>query len=285
MSTFDRTYYDTWYDAGLVLKASAHHAVLYQSVLSRVPPDARAILDAGCGDGAVLDRLPRRDLTVGIDFSLAGLRRVHAPAACASIDAMCFADHAFDLVIATEVLEHLPQHTLARAVREIARVARRHIIISVPNREPLRHARRTCPACGSSLHAHGHVQCFDPDRLATLIPGFHMHEVAEVGPPRVVLPDWIVGLKRVLTGELAWPPGRTCPICGYVADARTAPDVPRRLPAWRRAVSTVATKRPTWLVATYTNAAHTASTSPHPGASPVPRTPSPPPPAPPPRSA
>ena len=60
MSTSDQTYYDDWYDACLALKESAHHALLHDFVLSRVPAEAGCILDVGCGDGALTDRLPRR---------------------------------------------------------------------------------------------------------------------------------------------------------------------------------------------------------------------------------
>ena len=59
----------------VALKKLAHHAVLYDYVLSRIPADASRILDAGCGDGAIVDRPPRRECTVGIDFSLEALRR------------------------------------------------------------------------------------------------------------------------------------------------------------------------------------------------------------------
>jgi SAM-dependent methyltransferase len=51
-----------------------------------------------------------------------------------SADGLQYADDEFDLVAATEVLEHVgePEQVLA----EMARVAREHLIVSVP-REPL----------------------------------------------------------------------------------------------------------------------------------------------------
>jgi SAM-dependent methyltransferase len=47
---------------------------------------------------------------------------------------LAFADDEFDLVAATEVLEHVPDP--AATVAEMARVARTHMLVSVP-REPL----------------------------------------------------------------------------------------------------------------------------------------------------
>jgi SAM-dependent methyltransferase len=246
-----RDYYDKWFAAGLDLKHSSHHAVLYETVLSRIPPDASCVLDAGCGDGAVLDRLPDRHRAVGIDFSLEALRRVHSRVACASIGALCFANGAFDCVICTEVLEHLPHDVLSHATLEIARVSRRHCIISVPNRERLQFGRRTCPACRSSLHAHGHLQRFDPDRLASLLPGFSMQEVHAVGPGSLDFPPWLIKLRRMLAGEPMLDGGRECAVCGHRAGAVRTVQHDARAGRARRAAAFLARRRPNWLVAVY----------------------------------
>src|SRR5579871_5244693 len=48
----------------------------------------------------------------------------------ADATALPFPPGAFDVVTALEMLEHIPD--VAAAVREIARVARRHVVLSVP---------------------------------------------------------------------------------------------------------------------------------------------------------
>ena len=100
-----------------------------------------SFLDAGCGEGFVARvlrrRLPDLELT-GCDLSPAAARLAAAqnPAArfaAASLLALPFPDGAFDVVGCFEVLEHLPAGAPDRALRELARVARRAVVLSVPH--------------------------------------------------------------------------------------------------------------------------------------------------------
>jgi ubiquinone/menaquinone biosynthesis C-methylase UbiE len=102
-------------------------------------PPARA-LEVGCGEGVIADRLQRRwGEVVALDLPDAGLRadwrRHPGPRFLhASAHELPFGDHRFDVVVAAEVLEHLPDPD--RGLREMARVGRRHLVLSVP-REPV----------------------------------------------------------------------------------------------------------------------------------------------------
>ena len=102
-------------------------------------PPARA-LEVGCGEGVIADRLQRRfGEVVALDLPDAGLRadwrRYPRPRFLhASAHELPFGDHRFDVVVAAEVLEHLPDPD--RGLREMARVGRRHLVLSVP-REPI----------------------------------------------------------------------------------------------------------------------------------------------------
>jgi 2-polyprenyl-3-methyl-5-hydroxy-6-metoxy-1,4-benzoquinol methylase len=111
-------------------------------LLERSPP--RSLLDVGCGEGVLVhrwaQRLPDARL-VGIDLEersiQAGWERHQAPNLEYRVmraESLPFADREFDLVVAIEVLEHVPdpEHTLS----EMARCARGHLLVSVP-REPL----------------------------------------------------------------------------------------------------------------------------------------------------
>jgi ubiquinone/menaquinone biosynthesis C-methylase UbiE len=96
--------------------------------LVRAQLPCEAFLDAGCGDGRYLEALaaelpPRR---AGVDISERILEtaraRVDADLRQASLEALPFADGEFDLVLSTQVIEHVP-HADA-AIRELARVLR-----------------------------------------------------------------------------------------------------------------------------------------------------------------
>lgn len=120
------------------------HRVIADRVAALAP---RTFLDAGCGEGFVAamlrDRLPELRL-VGFDVSRTAAghaaQRNAAPAnspapgfAAASIFALPFADRSVDVVGCFEVLEHLSEPPPAAALRELARVARRAVVLSVPH--------------------------------------------------------------------------------------------------------------------------------------------------------
>lgn len=72
-----------------------------------------------------IDIVARPRLPETVDFSVM------------SVGDMSFPDSTFDTVICTEVLEHLDDETLPKAIAEIRRVCRAQLIVSVPYNEPL----------------------------------------------------------------------------------------------------------------------------------------------------
>ncbi|MCX4243732.1 class I SAM-dependent methyltransferase [Paraliomyxa miuraensis] len=134
----------------------------------------RSVLEVGCGEGELAAHLwrqgPRPERFELCDVDLERLRPDLPPelaARPASIYELPWPDHAFDLVVCCEVLEHL--HDPARGLRELARVARRHVLLSTPW-EPvwrvLNVARgRYLSAWGNTP---GHVQHFDRSSLTAL---------------------------------------------------------------------------------------------------------------------
>jgi len=100
---------------------------------------ARA-LEVGCGEGVIAQRLHHHfGQVVALDLPDAGLRAhwrgVPGPGFLhADAHHLPFADKRFDVVVAAEVLEHLPDPD--RGLQELARVGRRHLVLSVPQ-EPI----------------------------------------------------------------------------------------------------------------------------------------------------
>lgn len=121
MSTFERTLGELW---------------------TRAAPES--VLDVGCGEGVLTHRWATAlgdGRVVGIDLDDPALHEEWAARQAPNLEyrvmkaeRLPFADGEFDLAAAIEVLEHVPdpEHTVA----EMARVARRWLLVSVP-REPL----------------------------------------------------------------------------------------------------------------------------------------------------
>jgi len=106
--------------------------------------DPQSLLDVGCGEGVLTHqwavRLRDRPV-VGIDLDdphlhaqWEGRRAPNLDYRVMKAEALPFADGEFDCATAIEVLEHVPD--AAHTVSEMARVAQRHLLVSVP-REPM----------------------------------------------------------------------------------------------------------------------------------------------------
>ena len=107
--------------------------------------DPQSLLDVGCGEAVLThqwaQRLGDERRVVGIDLDDPALHAEWAKRTAPNLEYrvmkaenLPFADGEFDLASAIEVLEHVPdpEHTVA----EMARVAKRWLLVSVP-REPL----------------------------------------------------------------------------------------------------------------------------------------------------
>jgi 2-polyprenyl-3-methyl-5-hydroxy-6-metoxy-1,4-benzoquinol methylase len=101
-----------------------------------------SIIDVGCGEGILLSHIGgpvsgKRLCGLDADPKEIETARVQAPFArfvVGSIYDLPFRDGQFDLVICTEVLEHL--ESPEKALKQLSRVAARYCIFSVPN-EPI----------------------------------------------------------------------------------------------------------------------------------------------------
>ncbi len=102
-----------------------------------LPATAARVLEVGCGEGrqltAIGERFPEAEL-IGLDLPDVELEEawggVESHMVQASALDLPFQADAFDLVMAIEVLEHLPDPE--RALQEIARVAKDAVVLSVP---------------------------------------------------------------------------------------------------------------------------------------------------------
>ena len=117
------------------------HATL-DELWGRAAPSS--VLDVGCGEGVLTVEWAERlgdGRVVGIDLDDPKLRAEWAKRERPNLEfraeeatRLSFADDEFDLAAAIEVLEHVPEPEATLA--EMARVARGHLLVSVP-REPL----------------------------------------------------------------------------------------------------------------------------------------------------
>lgn len=93
-------------------------------------PRATRVLDAGCGEGVLVDEYADRLDIIGLDANYASDRVTHG-----SLTALPFPDASFERALCLDVLEHLAYEEQPRALAEIFRVLRPggELLVSVPN--------------------------------------------------------------------------------------------------------------------------------------------------------
>lgn len=106
----------------------------------------KSLLDVGCGEGVLIHEWAKQIAparVVGLDLEEASIQAGWAQRQAPNLEykimdvsqkGLPFADDEFDVATAIEVLEHVPDP--AQTVAEMARVASRWLLVSVP-REPL----------------------------------------------------------------------------------------------------------------------------------------------------
>ncbi len=142
--------YETIYRLGYSSEGLMVH---YQPILAEVKriaglgQDLRSVLDVGCSHGGGVKALWNLGLVAsGVDVSttavnMARARQGENPLFCvnrcwqqASATALPFANASFDAIMSTDVLEHLDPEEVDTAVAELARVARKWMLLKISNR-------------------------------------------------------------------------------------------------------------------------------------------------------
>lgn len=197
-----------------------------RAILAVVPADVETILDAGCGRGWICDALAGRYGVVALDRRVEALAQVGSPAVGGDLASLPFKDRSFDLVLCCEVLEHIADSDLGRVLRELLRVARKYILVTVPNGQDLETSLCGCPRCKRLFNPVGHVRSFGAVGLACLFNGlgrgrvqcisakevFRERRRREVRCMRRLSPQW----------NGFWSAGTrtTCPACGFQRHGR-----------------------------------------------------------------
>ena len=181
---------------------------------SLIPEGVSDLLDLGCGGGLFLNRLAEKGRfrrLVGIDRSEAALEMVTTEKFSGEIERLPFQDREFDMVSALEVLEHLSLDSFESVKREMCRVSREYLLVSVPNDEKLEDLFLRCPQCHTLYHPYNHKRTFRT-----------LNDLFDREPFRLVREElYHLDRKPLLRGELRFLlgkkrpfPGTACPVCG-----------------------------------------------------------------------
>lgn len=162
------------------------------------------VVNVGPGNGYLEDRCRDAGLDItSIDPDEETVRLMQARghrAQAAYLDALPFAEGSVHCLVASEVLEHVPEAAFAASLAEVRRVLAPGglFVGTVPDDERLEDNVVICPRCGDRFHRWGHQQSFTAQTLRR-----HLEHVGRVERLRVQsFIDWSrrspIGLAKTL---------------------------------------------------------------------------------------
>jgi ubiquinone/menaquinone biosynthesis C-methylase UbiE len=199
---------------------SYHRINLDRAILTAqaVPGNAKNILEVGSGDGLILNALREAGYDpVAFDISHNALKHIQGSKLVqGTASQLPFSSNSFDLVLACEVLEHIPNHIYKSVLEEIIRVTKKHILITVPYREKLEWNYARCPACGCIFNGSYHVKSFSENDMKFLFKNFKCISLRKI--VKILHPDRTPSLELFIRHQLAreyldYGSSVRCPLC------------------------------------------------------------------------
>jgi len=87
------------------------------------------VLEVGIGGGLVANYLK----SLGVDIKTCDIDGKLKPDFAGSVENLPFEDNSFDVILCAEVLEHLPFEKFPIALKELNRVSKKYVVLSLPH--------------------------------------------------------------------------------------------------------------------------------------------------------
>ena len=132
MATFNKQVDTSHYGFSRYMEKPRWMSLWYQmdEILNAKP---KTVLEVGKGTGILGTLL----MHYGIDYQSADIDPDLKPDHIASATDLPFEDDSFDVICCFQVLEHIPYEFFQQAITELLRVAKKQVIISLPNAKTL----------------------------------------------------------------------------------------------------------------------------------------------------
>jgi len=184
-----------------------------------IPKDVKTLADIGCGNGIFLKHLKDNNPdieTIGVDRSESALSFYEGQKTIGDIALLPFKDNAFDCVTCLEVIEHLPVPVYITALKELCRISKKYVIISVPFQEKIENSYTKCPSCLSMFNHELHLRRYEKADMNSLLIKFDFKSLSM----QTLGTSWSY-YGHELYSRIFYPKNKNkwcspiCPICGF----------------------------------------------------------------------
>lgn len=208
-------YYDKVYSIGRKFNNDEINRIT--TITNMIPQDVDSLLEVGCGEGKIINPLVNKYKKIcGVDISDKALKSVKTPKIKGRAENLPLPSDSFDIILCCEVLEHLPVHLYEKSLKEIQRVSKKYILISIPNDEDLEIGKINCPRCRSCFHIYGHLRSFNFSNIKELFSNYKLFKYEIVPVEVFMLNELIIKIKKVLKRDFfKFDETHLCPQCGF----------------------------------------------------------------------
>jgi ubiquinone/menaquinone biosynthesis C-methylase UbiE len=221
MNDFEKKYYESeeFWKGNMI--QDYDNIVRIQTTASMIPSDVTSLADIGCGNGVFVNYVKqvRRDVKLlGIDRSEKALSFVQTDKINGDIFDLPVNNESFDCVTCLQVLEHITADKYKVGLKELARISKKYLLISVPLNEQIENNVSTCPCCKTIFNNDLHLRSYSEADISDLFTPYGFTCVAK---KNVVEKEELVGLKLFQILSLSRNKKRPafhspiCPVCGF----------------------------------------------------------------------
>ena len=170
----------------------------------------KKILNIGIGLGFLEEKLSEDGFDVyALDPSkdaVKNLKTKNIKAKMGNIENHPFEKNFFDLIVISEVIEHIPKKNLERSMLKIHEIlkVKGMLLATVPYNEILEDNDTICPKCGNKFHRWGHHNTFKHKTFS----GLFSDDFEIIKIKTMSFPDWSISIKGLFKSLVKYVLGR-----------------------------------------------------------------------------
>ena len=219
MSDFEKEYYENeeFWEGEMLQDPANKLRIKFTS--DYIPSDVTSLADIGCGNGIFVNYLKvnKSNLDIlAVDRSIAALKFVQTNKIHGDINDIPLNDMSYDCISCLEVIEHLPVAVYKGALKELARISKKYLIISVPYNENLEAEHTQCPSCKAIFNKDLHMRSYNDNMIINLMNefGFKCEKTQKLG--EMINYKWHYIFRKIFyRNQFKEWKSPICPVCGY----------------------------------------------------------------------